>query len=108
MRKKGFRLNGGFDFGIEQIVKKKDGVWSEWWICITKEKKEFLRKKKGFGTNGGFGCIKKKRELIVEKYKEKRGGLGSMVDLILYRNRTNYEEKRWGLEPTVDLILLRN
>ena len=62
----------------------------------------------GFGANGGFGCRKKKRELIVEKYKEKRGGLRSTVDLILYRNRTNYEEKRWGLEPMVDLILLRN
>ena len=50
----------------------------------------------GFGANGGFGCRKKKRELIVEKYEEKRGGLGSTVDLILYRNRTNCEEKRWG------------
>ena len=88
----------GFDFTkkLKEMLRKKDGVWSERWICITKEKREFLRKKKGFGTNGGFGCIKKKRELIVEKYKEKRGGLGSTVDLILYRNRTNCEEKRWG------------
>ena len=54
-----------------------------------------------FGANGGFYFTKKLKE-------EKRGGLGSTVDLILYRNRTNYEEKRWGLEPTVDLILLRN
>ena len=94
----GFGANGGFDFTkkLKEMLRKKDGVWSERWICITKEKREFLRKKKGFGTNGGFGCIKKKRELIVEKYKEKRGGLGSTVDLILYRNRTNCEEKRWG------------
>ena len=55
-----------------------------------------LRKKKGFGANGGFGCTKKKREMIVEKYKEKREGLGSTVDLILYGNRTNCKEKRWG------------
>ena len=47
-----------------------------------------------FGANGGFGCRMKKRELIVETFKEKRGGLGSTVDLILYRNGTNYEEKR--------------
>ena len=102
----GFGANGGFDFTkkLKVMLRKKDGVLSEWWICFTKEKREFLRKKKGFGANGGFGCTKKKRELIVEKYKEKRGGLGSMVDLILYRNKTNYEEKRWGL----DLILLRN
>ena len=66
-----------------------------------------LRKKKGFGANGGIGCTKENRELIVKNY-EKKKGLGSMVDLILYRNRTNYEEKRWGLEPMVDLILLRN
>merc|ERR1712168_1461843 len=58
--------------------------------------------------NGGFGCTKEKRKLIVEKYEEKRGGLGSTVDLILYRNRRNCEEKRWGLERTVDLILYRN
>ena len=106
----GFGANSGFDFTkkLKEMLRKKDGVWSKQWICITKEKREFLRKKKGFGTNGGFGCIKKKRELIVEKYKEKRGDLGSMVNLILYTNRTNYEEKRWGSEPTVDLILLRN
>ena len=72
----GFGANGGFDF--------------------TKELKEILRKKRGFGANGGFGCRMKKRELIVEKYKEKREGLGSTVDLILYGNRTNCEEKRWG------------
>ena len=71
-----FGANGGFDF--------------------TKELKEILRKKRGFGANGGFGYTKEKRELIVEKYEEKRGGLGSTVDLILYRNRTNCEEKRWG------------
>ena len=46
------------------------------------------RKKIGLEANGGF---------------EKKRGLGSTMDLILCRNRTNYEEKRWGLEPTVDL-----
>ena len=56
----------------------------------------------------GAECIKEKRELIVEKYEEKRRGLGSTVNLILYRNRTNCEEKNWGLEPMVDLILVRN
>ena len=71
----------------------------------------------GFGANGGFDFTKElkemlrkkkeNRELIVKNYEKKRG-LGSMVDLILYRNKTNYEEKRWGLEPMVDLILLRN
>ena len=60
--------------GIEQIVKKKDGV----------------------GANGGFDFTKKLKE-------EKRGGLGSTVDLILYRNRVNFEEKTWGFERTVDL-----
>ena len=55
-----------------------------------------LRKKKGFGANGGFGCTKEKRELIVEKYEEKREGLGSTVDLILYRNGRNCKEKKWG------------
>jgi len=77
-------------------VKKNDGVWSERWICFTKEKRECLRKKKGFGANGGFGCTNEKREWIVEKYEEKRGGLGSTADLILYRNRRNCEEKKWG------------
>jgi len=65
-KKMGFGANGGFDF--------------------TKELKQILGKKKGFGANGGFGCTKEKRELIVEKYEEKRGGLGSTVDLILLRN----------------------
>ena len=46
---------------------------------FTKKLKEMLRKRKGFGANGGFGCTKEKRELIVEKYEEKRGGLGSTV-----------------------------
>ena len=64
-------------------------------------------KKLGFGANGGFGCTKEKRELIVKSYEKKRG-LGSMVELISYRNRKNCEEKRWGLEPIMDLILLRN
>ena len=81
----GFGANGGFDF--------------------IKELKEMLKKKKGFGANGGFGCTKEKRELIVKKYEEKRGGLGSTVDLILYKNRTNCEEKRYRLEPMVDMIL---
>ena len=75
---------------------------------LYKGKERILTKKKGFGANGGFGCTKEKRELIVEKYEEKRGGLERTVDLILYRNRTNCEEKRWGLEPMVDFILLRN
>ena len=62
----GFGANGGFDFTkkLKEMLRKKDGVWSERWICFTKEK----------------------RELIVEKYEEKRGGLGSTVDLILLRN----------------------
>ena len=46
----------------------------------------------------GFDFTKKLKE-------EKRGGLGSTVDLILYRNRTNFVEKIWGLGPTVDLTL---
>ena len=83
----GFGANGGFDF--------------------TMELKEIWRKKIGFGANGGFGCTKEKKELIVKNY-EKKKGLGSMVDLILYRNRTNCEEKNWGLEPMVDLILVKN
>ena len=58
----------------------------------------------GFGANGGFDFPKE----LKEKYEEKRGGLGSTVDLILYRNRINCEEKREGLEPMVDLILLGN
>merc|ERR1712087_677591 len=65
--------------------------------------KKILRRKRGIGANGGFGYTKEKRELIVEKYEEKRGGLGSTVDLILYRNKTNCEEKRRGLEPLLDL-----
>jgi len=44
------------------MLRKKDGVLSEQWICFTKEKREFLRKNKGFGANGGFGCTEKKRE----------------------------------------------
>ena len=60
----------------------------------------------GFGANGGFGCTKKKKELIVKNY-EKKKGLGSTVDLISYRNRTNCKEKRWGLEPMVDLVVER-
>ena len=48
-----------------------------------KGNKVFLRKKKGFGANGGFGCTKKKSELIVEKYKKKRGfGLNGGFDFI--------------------------
>ena len=79
----GFGANGGFDFTkkLKEMLRKKDGVWSEWWICFTKEKREFLRKNMGFGTNGGFA---------------------------LQRKRKNSYEKRWGLEPTADLILLRN
>merc|ERR1712212_148673 len=90
--------NGGFDFTkkLKKMLKKKTGFGTNGGFDFTKELKEMLRKKMGFGANGGFGCIKKKRELIMEKYKEKRGGLGSTVDLILYRNRTNCEEKRWG------------
>ena len=84
----GFGANGGFDFTkeLKEMLRKKDKVFCKQWICFTKEKREFLRKKKGFGANGGFGCTKEKRELIVEKYEEKRGGLGSTVDLILLRN----------------------
>ena len=94
----GFGANGGFDFTkkLKEMLRKKDGVWSERWICFTKEKREFLRKKKGFGANSEFNSTKEKRKLIVEKYEEKRGGLGSTVDSILYRNRTNCEEKIWG------------
>ena len=57
----GFGANGGFDFTkkLKEMLRKKDGVWSERWICFTKDKREFLRKKKGFGANGGFGCKKK-------------------------------------------------
>jgi hypothetical protein len=33
-----------------------------------------LRKKKGFGANGGFGCTKENREFIVKNY-EKKGGV---------------------------------
>ena len=51
-------------------------------ICFTKETREFLRKKMGFGANGGFDFTRE----LKEKYEEKRGGLGSTVDLILYRN----------------------
>ena len=71
----GFGANGGFDYTkeLKEMLRKKDGVWRKRWICFTKEKREFLRKRKGFGANGGFGCRKKKRELIVEKYKEKKG-----------------------------------
>ena len=62
----GFGANGGFDFTkkLKEMLRKKDGVWSEQWICITKEK----------------------RELIVKNYEKKRRGLGSTVDLILLRN----------------------
>ena len=83
-KKKGFGANGGFDFTkeLKKMLKNNIGVWSKRWICFTKEKREFLRKKRGFGANGGFGNTKEKRELIVEKYEEKRGGLGSMVDLV--------------------------
>ena len=60
---------------------------------LYKGKERILTKKKGFGANDGLGCTKEKRELIVEKYEEKREGFGSTVDLILYRNRRNCEEK---------------
>ena len=43
--------------------------------------KKLWRKKIGLEANGGF---------------EKKRGLGSTMDLILYRNRTNCEEKIWG------------
>ena len=48
-----------------------------------KELKEILRKKKGFGANGGFGCTKEKRELIVKNYEKKKGfGLNGGFDFI--------------------------
>ena len=62
-----------------------------------------MKKKDGVGASGGFDFTKKLKEML-----KKRWGLERMVDLILYRNRTNCEEKRRGLEPMVDLILLRN
>ena len=71
--------------GTKENIKKKDRVWSEWWIWLYKGK-----------------------ERIESKELGEKKGLGSMVDLILYRNRTNCEEKNWGLEPMVDLILVRN
>jgi len=57
----------------------------------------------GFGANGGFDFTRELKEILRKKI-----GFGSTVDLILYSNRANYDEKRWGLEPTVDLTLLRN
>ena len=57
----------------------------------------------GFGANGGFDFTRELKEILRKKI-----GFGSTLDLILYRNRANYEEKRWGLKPMVDLILLRN
>ena len=50
---------------------------------FTEKLKEMLRKKKGFGANGGFGCIKEKRELIVKNYEKKKGfGLNGGFDFI--------------------------
>ena len=39
-----FGANGGFDFTkeLKEMLRKKDGVLSERWICFTKEKREFL------------------------------------------------------------------
>ena len=45
--------------GIERILKKKKGFGANGGFDFTKELKEILRKKKGFGANGGFGCPKK-------------------------------------------------
>ena len=42
-------------------MKKKDRVWSEWWIWLYKGKERIeskeLGEKKGFGLNGGFDFI---------------------------------------------------
>ena len=36
-----------------------------------------------FGANGGFGCTKEKRELIVKNYEKKKGfGLNGGLDFI--------------------------
>ena len=67
---------------IKSIVKKKKGFGANGGFDFTKKLKEIFRKKKGFGANVGFGCTKAKRELIVKSYEKKRGS-GSMVDLIL-------------------------
>ena len=54
----------------------------------------------GSGANSGFDFTKElknmlgKKRIDSEELWEKRRGLGSTVDLILYRNWTNCEEKR--------------
>ena len=57
----------------------------------------------GFGANSGFDFTRELKEILRKKI-----GFGSTVDLILYWNRTNCEEKKWDLEPMMDLILLGN
>ena len=42
---------------IKSIVKKKKGFGANGGFDFTKEKREFLRKKMGFGANGGFDFI---------------------------------------------------
>ena len=43
----------------------------------------------GFGANSGFDFTRELKEILRKKI-----GFGSSVDLILYRNKTNYEQKR--------------
>ena len=47
-----------------------------------------LRRKMGFGANGGFGCTQEKRELIVKNYEKKKGfGLNGGFDFIQEQNK---------------------
>ena len=70
----GFGANGGFDFTkkLKEMLRKKDGVWSERWICFTKEKvflgiEQIVKKKDGVGANGGFDFTKKLKEMLRKK-----------------------------------------
>ena len=58
------RSIGGFDLSKKML---KNEVWSEWWICFTKETREFLRKKMEFGANGGFDFTKELKEMLRKK-----------------------------------------
>ena len=56
----------------------------QWWICFTKETREFLRKKMGFGANGGFDFTKELKEML-----RKKMGFGANGGFALQRIREN-------------------
>ena len=77
------------------MLRKKTGFGANGGFALQKKVflgiEQIVKKKDGVGANGGFDFTKKVKEML-----GKRWGLEQTVDLILYRNRTNCEEKIWG------------